>query len=613
MKEKKASAPEMRSSSEEGRAAEAEEKQTRYKTKEKNCWQDHGETARLCGPTWWWRDEEAEAKAEECVPERCHLHTPEGMSAEADAPPLPIRTPQANVRSKPCDPTITDGACGRRACRVRGCEPRRRTAATTIPRCRYWGCWTEPRHNTAMPSVAATPSVVAMPSVTTTLGMDKDDGTDEEYAELYAEVGKLSSPRSVVTEQHEKALCRKREEDIQPELAMGESANDATIADAEEVQDTFTEERKCAEEESAPTAQAPALSAEFLSAFDSRIDLAAQRWQEWHIDLGEERKCAEEESAPTAQAPALSAEFWSALDSRIDLAAQRWPEWRIDLGVQLRGKYPKHNHHDFGKRSLKRSARIDFFRGRDSDDRMNTQWVELLEELPKLKKRFEKSHGSRLSPETRGNVMETVVGIAYAVETSGMHLSRSHLSWSHHRIPLTRLEDDVHRWRGVWDLLKWIPRIQPAASRGGEKKSMKEKQDSESEDSDSQGCNVEDVQWATEKKKMKLQNQQAVSRGVEKKPDYGSEDSRGTNFEQREDFPHPLPPPQHPPPPHPPPPPPPPPHPPFPPPKSEEEEDSQSGHEEEREEFMQNNKAMALEDPHRRSKSSNKIGSFVIQ
>ena len=109
---------------------------------------------------------------------------------------------------------------------------------------------------------------------------------------------------------------------------------------------------------------------------------------------------------------------------------------------------------------------------------------------------------------------------------------------------------------------------------------------------------------------MKLQNQQAVSRGVEKKPDYGSEDSRGTNFEQREDFPHPLPPPQHPP--HPPPPPPPPPHPPFPPPKSEEE-DSQSGHEEEREEFMQNNKAMALEDPHQRSKSCNKIGSFVIQ
>jgi len=163
-------------------------------------------------------------------------------------------------------------------------------------------------------------------------------------------------------------------------------------------------------------------------------------------------------SAPTAQAPEAASNFWTELDTKIELAGKCWPMWHIDAAYVdkcwLCGWLPRRTPHNFEKMDIKSGSRIDFYRGVDSDDRMNSRWVQLLKRLPKLKKRFVESHGAA-SDESLGGVMEIVTGIAYAVETEGIHLPYSRLVFSP--------EDSARPWQDVWDLLKRIAGIPPAA------------------------------------------------------------------------------------------------------------------------------------------------------
>ena len=176
--------------------------------------------------------------------------------------------------------------------------------------------------------------------------------------------------------------------------------------------------------------------------------------RQWEQDLIESGFMQQQGEGPTALAPKLNMHYFWELDNRIDRAFNGLPEWHVDPGVAVGGGMPDHRIHLFDWNDVKSSSRIDFFRGVPADDKQNICWVEILTLLPKLEKRFKKSHG--LESETSlGGVVETVVGLAFAVETDYVHLETSQLVWHN--------DDDKRLWQNVWDMLRHIPRIVPKA------------------------------------------------------------------------------------------------------------------------------------------------------
>ena len=106
--------------------------------------------------------------------------------------------------------------------------------------------------------------------------------------------------------------------------------------------------------------------------------------RQWEQDLIESGFMQQQGEGPTTLAPKLNMQYFVELDTIIDRGFNGLPEWHVDPGVTVGGGMPDHRIHLFDYNDVKSSSRIDFYRGVDSDDKMNVKWVEILRLLPKL-------------------------------------------------------------------------------------------------------------------------------------------------------------------------------------------------------------------------------------
>ena len=101
------------------------------------------------------------------------------------------------------------------------------------------------------------------------------------------------------------------------------------------------------------------------------------------------------------------AAFYSELDHVAAKAAKNWPEW---ISSAHGGSVPLKRKHDFHEHTLNEGARIDFFRGVQSDDLLNEQWEAIYLRMPLYTSTLTQEPKTTTS---RGDAMEQLVGVAW--------------------------------------------------------------------------------------------------------------------------------------------------------------------------------------------------------
>ena len=134
---------------------------------------------------------------------------------------------------------------------------------------------------------------------------------------------------------------------------------------------------------------------------------------------------------PVLELPALDRALAHAI-------AHGWPKW---LTPGSGDQWPSSPVHDFEHHCLRESARIDFKRGKASDDRPNAIWGQFWNACHQYRcymcRRYNPS-----SENTIGNAMETAIGISYAAATCGRFLGKSSLLWTK--------PDQQEAWAALW-------------------------------------------------------------------------------------------------------------------------------------------------------------------
>ena len=119
--------------------------------------------------------------------------------------------------------------------------------------------------------------------------------------------------------------------------------------------------------------------------------------------------------------------------------ATGWPKW---ITPGLGGYGPWRTSHDFLWNTLHEGARVDFYRGTWADDRANTEWSKWLYALPQHNE-FGIRNFYYSSLNSRGNYMETTIGICYAAATDGKHMPQGwYIEWAS--------ESQKQAWATAW-------------------------------------------------------------------------------------------------------------------------------------------------------------------
>jgi len=150
--------------------------------------------------------------------------------------------------------------------------------------------------------------------------------------------------------------------------------------------------------------------------------------------------------------PASSGQILLQIDSLVAHAiGLGYPTWHT---TGRGGCEPSRPVLNFETHCLTQCARIDFLRGLNIDDKVNTEWVQWYDYLPLFKEILHSKQRPRCK-KGQGNAIEMIVGLAYAAFVDGKNLPptqelrwpthKSQFAWAAIFIPMTHIGVTVHR------------------------------------------------------------------------------------------------------------------------------------------------------------------------
>ena len=116
--------------------------------------------------------------------------------------------------------------------------------------------------------------------------------------------------------------------------------------------------------------------------------------------------------------------------------------------------------HDFKTDALQYGARIDFYRGQDSDDLANKTWAKMFQDLPQYREMVQQRPTSTNSC---GNAMEQAVGVAYAAASDCANVTNGYIG----------LDERQHNCEQLRSLERSLARIRGARNQGNAPRSLR--------------------------------------------------------------------------------------------------------------------------------------------